>query len=76
MHVIKKMMFYGLEKLCLLSKTELRSMSTKLIFPFGADISKDDVIVNVPNVMISNEEDTVDLALALIEKEEENEGLI
>ena len=76
MHVIKKNICYGLEKLFSVAKIELRLISSELILPFGADISKDDLIENTSNVMINEEESAIDLMLALIEKEEEDEGLI
>ena len=73
---LKKLIFYGLEKSFSVTKTESRSMSAELTFLFGADISNDNLIENVSNVMIHEEENTIGLMLALIEKEEEDEGVI
>ena len=41
-------------------------MSTELKFLFCVDISKDDLIANVSNVMINEEDNTIDLILAII----------
>ena len=54
-------------------KTELRSMSNELTLLFGAEISKDNLITNISNAMINEEENSMDLMLTLIEKEEEEE---
>ena len=43
----------SLENLISLSKTELRLMSAELILPFGAEISKDNLIKNVSNTIIN-----------------------
>ena len=51
-------------------------MSAELTLPFGACISKDDLITNVSNVMINEEDNTIDLMIALINKEDEDEGVI
>ena len=48
-------------------------MYEELTLPFGSEISKDNLIMNVSNEMINNEDDTADLILGLIEMEEENE---
>ena len=53
--------------------SQLRYMSYELAFPFGIEISKENVIANVSNAMINKEENSMNLALALIEKEEEDE---
>ena len=45
-------------------------MSEELTLPFGSKISKDDLIMNVSNDVINNEDDTVNLMLALIDIEE------
>ena len=58
--LLKKLIHYGIEKLMSLSKTELRSMSKALMLPFGADISKEDLITNVSNIMINKEEESAD----------------
>ena len=67
---LQKLIQCGLEKLVYISKTELRSMSEELTLPFGSKISKDDLIMNVSNDVINNEDDTVNLMLALIDIEE------
>ena len=51
-------------------------MSAEITLEFGADISKDDAITSVSNAMISNEEEMVDLMIALIMKEEKDGGVI
>ena len=45
----------GLQKLILVSETELRSMSADLTFPFGKDVTKYDLIKNVSDVMINKQ---------------------
>ena len=47
--------------------------SDELIFSFGTDISKEDLIVNFSNAMINEEDNSMDRMLNLIEKEEEDE---
>ena len=74
--LLKRLMHHGLENLILLSKTKLRSMSNELKLPSGADIVKDDLIVNTCNVMVGDENDTVESTLRLIEEEERNEDVI
>ena len=69
-------MCYGIEKLVSLSKIELWSIATVLTLPHSAEIKKDDLIKNAPNVMISNKEDAIDIILVLIEKEEEDDCVI
>ena len=59
-----------------MSKTDLRQMSANLTLPFGADVSKDDLIINISNVMINNHNDTIEDILALVEKEDGFEDLI
>ena len=51
-------------------------MSAKLTFEFGVDISEDDLITTLSNLMINNEKDTVDYTVVLIEKEKKDEGTI
>ena len=76
MPTIKKMIFYGIEKLFYVTKTELRSMSYELILIIGAEISREDLIANVSTAMINEEENSMDLMLALIEKEKEDEDSV
>ena len=57
-------------------KTELRSMSNELTLLFGAEISKDNLITNISNAMINEEENSIDLMITLIDKEEEDEYCI
>ena len=70
MHAIKKLMCYGTDKLCFVTKTELRSMSIELTLLFGIDIS------NVSNAMVNEEGNSIFRMLPLIEKEEEDEDVI
>ena len=51
-------------------------MSAYLTLPFGADVSKDDLIANVPNAMINNCNDTVDQIVTLIEEKEGVEEVV
>ena len=51
-------------------------MSSNLTLPFGAEVSRDDLIMNVSNVMIHNHNDTVEDMLALVEKEDGCEEII
>ena len=76
MHVIKKIVSNGLENLVSVSKTELTSMCDDLKFPFGSEISKDNLIENASDTMINNNNEIADETLSLIEMKEENEGLI
>ena len=55
------------------SKTELKLMSHAFSLPYGHDISKDDMIKNISNVMLDVFGDTSNRVLALIEEEERNE---
>ena len=48
-------------------------MSGELTLHFDANMSKDDLIANVSNFMINEEDNSIDLMLDLIEKEEEDE---
>ena len=48
-------------------------MSNELTFSFGSNISKKYLITNFSNAMINEEEKSMNLALASIEKEEEDE---
>ena len=73
---LKKLISCGFENLMSMSKTDLRQMSANLTLPFGADVSKDDLIANISNVMINNHNDTIEDALALVEKEDGFEDLI
>ena len=66
--LLKKLIYYGLENVMSMSKTTLRSMSADLTLPFGADISKDDLILNMHNVMIHNHNDTIEQMLTLVEE--------
>ena len=65
-------MYYRQEKLASLSKTKLRSMSEELTLPFGSEISKDNLVMNLSNKIINNEDGTTNPILALVEMEEEN----
>ena len=67
MQIIKKMIYYGLEKLVSLSKNELRSLSEELTLPFGSEMSKYNLVINFSNDMIKKGDDTADIILALIE---------
>ena len=51
--LLKKLLSCSLENLISLSKTELKLMSAELILPFGAEISKDNLIKNVSNTIIN-----------------------
>ena len=51
-------------------------MSSELILPFGADISKYDLFANVSKAMIIKEDNSIDLMIFLTEKEEEDENSI
>ena len=70
------MIYYGLENLMSMSKTTLRSISTDLTLPFGAEISKDDLILNMSNVMIHNHNDTIEQTLTLVEEGEGCEEVV
>ena len=74
--LLKIITCYSLYKLFSDTKTELRSMYAELTLPFGVGISKYDLITNMSNAMINEEENTIDLSLALIDKEEEHESFI
>ena len=68
--LLKKLIHYGLENLITMTKSALRQMSSNLTLPFGAEASRYDLINNVSNVMIHNNDDTVEDILALVEKED------
>ena len=68
MHAIENLIYYGIAKLFSVAKTELRLMSAELTLPFGADISKDDLISNVSNAIINKDANLINLILDLIEK--------
>ena len=53
-----------------ISKTEFRPMSTNLMFPFGAEIWKDNLIKNVSDAMIKKHKKIADQIIALIEEED------
>ena len=57
-----------------LSKIDLKSVSAKLTLPYGKDISKDDIIKNVSDVILDVHGHTSTGVLALIEEEERNKG--
>ena len=76
MPTIKKLIYYDIENLFSVTKKGFRSISDELTLPFGADISKEDLIKNISNVMINEEENSMYLILALIEKEEEDKDVI
>ena len=67
---MKKIIYYGFENLTSMTKTALRHFSANLALPFVAEVSRDDLIINVSNVMIHNHKDTVEDVLALVEKED------
>ena len=68
--LLKNLLSYGLENLISLSKPELRSMAADLTLPFGTEISKDDLIKNVFDVMILKKVETAGQMLSVIENEE------
>ena len=59
-----------------MTKTALRWLSANLTLPFGAEVSRDDLIMNVSNVMIHNHNDIVEDILALVEKEDGCEEIV
>ena len=59
-----------------MTKTALRQLSANLTLPFGAEVSRDDLIINASNVMIHNHNDTVEDMLALVEKEDGCEEIV
>ena len=67
MLLLKKLTFYGLEKMVLLPKSDLREMSEDLTFTFSGEISKDKWVNIFFIVTINNEEDTVDQMLEFID---------
>ena len=70
--LLKYLIANGLENLMSLSKTKLKLMSSALTFPYGQDISKDDMIMHISNVMFVAHGDTSHGALTVIEEEEIN----
>ena len=68
--LLKILMYCVLEKIISLSKKELRTESTESASEFCVDTSKANLIGNVSNMIISNEEGTVDLMHALIGRED------
>ena len=74
--LLKKLISHGFENLMSMSKTDLRQMSANLTLPFDANISRDDLIMNISNVMINNHNDTIEDILELVEKEDGFEDLI
>ena len=75
MLVIEKMMCCSIEKLMPLSKNELRWISNDSLLPYRTEISKDDLIMSISNVMIHNKEEAADQALTSIEKEMLDENI-
>ena len=69
---LKHLIANGLENMMSLSKTELKSMSPALMLPYGQDLSKDDMIMNVLNLMLWAHGDTSNGVLAVIDEEERN----
>lgn len=51
-------------------------MSADLTLSFGADISKDDLILNISNAMIHKHNDIIEEIFALVEEEERCEEVI
>ena len=49
-------MHYGIEKLVSLPKSALRTLYADLTLPFSWDTTRDELINNASNAMISNEE--------------------
>jgi len=74
--LLKKLIHYGLENLMTMTKSALRQMASNLTLPFGAEASRDDLINNVSNVMIHDNDDTVEDMLALVEKEDGCEEIV
>ena len=70
--LLKHLIENGLEILIFLSKTELKSISSALSLPFTPDTSKDDMILNVSDVMLDVHGDKSNGVISVIKDEERN----
>ena len=67
--LLKCLMSKGFDILMPSAKTALKEMSVDLTLPFGSEMSKDEMIKNVSDVMLNDYGDTYNVKLSTLEKE-------